>query len=267
MGLFDKKVCELCGAKAGLISRTKIQDGDYICGDCRKKMSSLTTGFSEMSLDDVKEQIRLKEENDRRYQTDFVNSRQFDIDARHPVMAVDDEHGEFVILTDKNPDIFSFDDIASYNVDLKTQYLSEEERKKNTGLSGLLDYLLSDDFGSRFPDLPSVSRNYKITGMYFQINFKANPFHAEKVRIDMLPSWSNSEVEIEKAYICSNDIYQCIKEYKEESRSMRRAQATGADNGAAAGGMEQIKQLKELLDMGAITQDEFDAKKKQILGL
>ena len=263
MGLFDKKQCELCGSKAGLITRTKIQGGDYICGDCRNKMSSLTSGISDMSLDDVREQIRLKEENDRRFQEDFVNSRQFDIDTRHPVMAVDDEHGEFAILTDKRPDIFSFDHIASYNVDLKTSYLSEEERKKTTGLTGLLDYLLSDDFGSRFPDLPHVSKNYKITGMYFNITFKDNPFHAEKIRIDMLPSWSNSEVEIEKGYVCSNEIYQCIKEYKEESRSMHRAQASGA----GSDGMEQIKQLKELLDMGAITQDEFDAKKRQILGL
>lgn len=30
---------------------------------------------------------------------------------------------------------------------------------------------------------------------------------------------------------------------------------------------EEIKQLKELLDMGAITQDDYDAKKKQLLGI
>ena len=30
---------------------------------------------------------------------------------------------------------------------------------------------------------------------------------------------------------------------------------------------EELKKFKELLDMGAITQEEFDAKKKQILGL
>ncbi|HIZ11101.1 MAG TPA: SHOCT domain-containing protein [Candidatus Eubacterium faecavium] len=29
----------------------------------------------------------------------------------------------------------------------------------------------------------------------------------------------------------------------------------------------QVKRLKELLDIGAITQDEFDTKKKEILGL
>ena len=30
---------------------------------------------------------------------------------------------------------------------------------------------------------------------------------------------------------------------------------------------EEIKKLKELLDMGAITQEEYEVKKKQILGL
>ena len=33
------------------------------------------------------------------------------------------------------------------------------------------------------------------------------------------------------------------------------------------GNIEEIKKYKELLDMGAITQEEFDAKKKQLLGL
>ena len=40
-----------------------------------------------------------------------------------------------------------------------------------------------------------------------------------------------------------------------------QALATGKNN------LEELKQLKELLDMGIITQEEFDAKKKQLLGL
>ena len=31
--------------------------------------------------------------------------------------------------------------------------------------------------------------------------------------------------------------------------------------------LSQMKELKELLDLGIITQEEFDAKKKQLLGL
>lgn len=37
-----------------------------------------------------------------------------------------------------------------------------------------------------------------------------------------------------------------------------------AANGSEA---EQLKRLKDLLDAGVLTQEEFDAKKKQVLGL
>jgi len=36
---------------------------------------------------------------------------------------------------------------------------------------------------------------------------------------------------------------------------------------AATSDADEIKKFKELLDMGAITQEEFDAKKKQLLGI
>lgn len=38
-------------------------------------------------------------------------------------------------------------------------------------------------------------------------------------------------------------------------------------NPSTLSSMDEIKKLKELLDIGAVTQEEFDAKKKQLLGL
>ena len=38
-------------------------------------------------------------------------------------------------------------------------------------------------------------------------------------------------------------------------------------NGATIGIADELKKYKELLDGGVITQEEFDAKKKQLLGL
>ena len=35
----------------------------------------------------------------------------------------------------------------------------------------------------------------------------------------------------------------------------------------AVSAADELRKFKELLDMGAITQDEFNAKKKQLLGL
>lgn len=49
-----------------------------------------------------------------------------------------------------------------------------------------------------------------------------------------------------------------FKEIKEKSNNAGNASGSVAD---------EIKKFKELLDMGAISQEEFDAKKKQLLGL
>ena len=46
----------------------------------------------------------------------------------------------------------------------------------------------------------------------------------------------------------------------------QEAPAIGTENSKVSA-MEELKQLKELLDMGILTQEEFDAKKKQLLGL
>lgn len=45
------------------------------------------------------------------------------------------------------------------------------------------------------------------------------------------------------------------------------AQKPQTEDGAVLGTAEELKNYKELLDSGVITQEEFDAKKKQLLGL
>ncbi|MCR4656157.1 MAG: SHOCT domain-containing protein [Lachnospiraceae bacterium] len=267
MGLFKKEECVLCGGKAGLLTRTKLVNGDYICGDCRSRMPEHVADVGDLMLSEVEELISLKEENDRRYESEFTVTRQFDFDGSHPMIAVDDNTGEFVWLKDSHPDIFSFDYITGYSVDLHTRPFNEEERKKNSSLTGILNFFLSDDFKSRYPDLPRCPTGCKVTGMYFDINFGPNPLHADKLHIDMLPGWSSSEAQIEKAYICANNIYQCIKEYKEGSRIMPQDVRSGGYDDRDVDVAEQLKKMKELLDMGILTQDEFDAKKKQLLGL
>ena len=40
MGLFDKKICDICGEKIGLLGNRKLDDGN-LCKDCAKKLSPL----------------------------------------------------------------------------------------------------------------------------------------------------------------------------------------------------------------------------------
>ena len=47
----------------------------------------------------------------------------------------------------------------------------------------------------------------------------------------------------------------------------KRDKGTAQNQAASTSGLEELTKLKELLDQGIITQEEFDAKKKQLLGL
>ena len=65
-----------------------------------------------------------------------------------------------------------------------------------------------------------------------------------------------------------NDLAMEIKSYVEE-QIMKNASNKGGTTivQQANSPAEELKKMKELLDMGIINQEEFDAKKKQLLGL
>ena len=58
-----------------------------------------------------------------------------------------------------------------------------------------------------------------------------------------------------------DDLHACINE-----KLIERQSGTGSKTESASSA-EELKTFKDLLDSGVITQEEFDAKKKQILGL
>ena len=61
-----------------------------------------------------------------------------------------------------------------------------------------------------------------------------------------------------------NDAARKMKDYIEAELQRSPAEAPPTPQISAA---EEIKKFKELLDSGIITQEEFDAKKKQLLGI
>lgn len=61
-----------------------------------------------------------------------------------------------------------------------------------------------------------------------------------------------------------NKIISLFLDIKKENEMKKEDRSNGIQEKTP---VEKIKEYKELLDMGIITQDEFDAKKKQLLGL
>ena len=56
MGLFDKKYCDICGEKIGLLGNRKLEDGN-LCKDCAKQLSPWFSDRRRSTVEDIKRQL------------------------------------------------------------------------------------------------------------------------------------------------------------------------------------------------------------------
>lgn len=80
-------------------------------------------------------------------------------------------------------------------------------------------------------------------------------------------SVSTSSGRIRFAFVKNrNEIYECVGKLLIERQSESKETAP-VKSGETVNSVDELKKYKELLDADIITQEEFDAKKKQLLGL
>ena len=60
MGLFDKKYCDVCGEKIGLLGNRKLEDGN-LCKDCAAKLSPFFSGRKNATVEEIKAQLAYRE--------------------------------------------------------------------------------------------------------------------------------------------------------------------------------------------------------------
>ncbi|MBR2742744.1 MAG: SHOCT domain-containing protein [Clostridia bacterium] len=236
-----------------------------MCGDCRNKCTPGLTSkeLKTMGVYEIQENMKIVEENRSLYENEFERTREFYTGARRdkPVIYVDEAHGWWVNATETQPYLFRLDDISSYNMRLSTRYLDEDERRDR----GFLEWLFAPDFYSDYPELPRCHYDEKITGIYFDVRLKNNELGLEKVEIDVFPGLFTSESDVRGAYACCHELYMYLGD-------LRNRAFESFDDGAPAKestmeSLEALEKLHSLLKSGVITQEEFDAKKKQLLGL
>ena len=119
MGLFDKKYCDVCGEKIGLLGNKKLEDGN-LCKDCAKKLSPFFSERRHSTLDEIKQQLAYREENQK--QLAFFNpTRTLGNDKK---VHVDERNGKFIVTSssnwrEQNPDIIELSQVLSVNVDIR----------------------------------------------------------------------------------------------------------------------------------------------------
>ena len=135
MGFFDKKYCDICGEKIGLLGNRKLEDGN-LCKECAKKLSPWFEERRHSTVDDIKRQLEYRKQNEAKVQN-FHITRQ--IPTKTYNVYIDDTQGNFTIAhnldTGENPDILPLSSIVQCRLDIKQDQIEETYTKDGETVS------------------------------------------------------------------------------------------------------------------------------------
>lgn len=140
MGLFDKKFCDICGEKIGLLGNRKLEDGN-LCKDCARKLSPWFDDRRHSTVDQIKDQLAYREQN----RQDLNSFRATRVIGDYYKMYIEDVNGvpSRFFITDSddyledNPDIISFNNVLSCVTDMDSD---ENEIKRDDGTGNKVSY-------------------------------------------------------------------------------------------------------------------------------
>lgn len=282
MGLFGNgKSCSICGGKAGLLSRMKLQDGDYVCADCQMKVSDQIRmdDYKQLTKADFEKCVKDTAANNKKYQSQFSETFAITAGSGHKVLSVDETHGWWVCPEYNRPMLFSLDEIDSWSVKMDTEADSDDNHEDKGLMDMFNQFAQSSYFASlraNHPELPYCPTGYHATGMKIYVSV-SNPYIREAVIDIWKPGWfSDSNEDLQNAYNTAIQMIEYFQKVKKQDNAQLKTSGTSyqrmgqpetASKAASSDPTAELRKYKGLLDDGIITQDEFNAKKKQLLGL
>jgi hypothetical protein len=132
MGLFDKKYCDLCGEKIGLLGNRKLEDGN-MCKDCAAKLSPFTTDRRRTTVAEIKEHLEYREANKAEV-AKFNVTRTFGDRVK---VLLDEDSEKFIVTSDNrwqngNPDVIAFTQVTGCQSEIR-ESRTEIKRKDAQG--------------------------------------------------------------------------------------------------------------------------------------
>lgn len=190
-------------------------------------------------------------------------------------MIIDTENKKITILNKGNKDkvkkpinklnvsepytYVNFDDINSYEVIKDSQTVNN-----NVFTNAAAGKYVAGDLGTIIGVLSSLGNGTFINNLQIKLNLKCldKPY----VMINYITRKTNIDSDMGKFLIemFQTDISRLEQTLKKDQQSDPIPSNTKSSNDIP---LDELKKLKELLECGIITQEEFDAKKKQLLGL
>lgn len=134
MGLFDKKYCDVCGEKIGLLGNKKLEDAN-LCKKCAAKLSPWFNERRHSTLEEIKQQLAYREENKAEV---AAFHKTLVLGRGYTKLLVDEDAGKFMItsardINEANPDVLSFSQVTGVDIDIdedRTEIMKEDQDGK-----------------------------------------------------------------------------------------------------------------------------------------
>ena len=119
MGLFDKKFCDICGGKIGLLGNRKLEDGN-MCKDCAALLSPFMTDRRKTTLNEIKEHLAYREANKAEVAA-FNVTRTF---GDRTKVLLDEDANKFIVTSsgrwqNENPDVMLFSQVTGCQAEIR----------------------------------------------------------------------------------------------------------------------------------------------------
>ncbi len=264
MGLFsnNKKPCPICGEATPRLLATQIADKTPICSDCARKISMVNTQVWELSVEGLKEHLATREENAKYLEDTFRPNKKISIGWTS--LNIDEANKMFTIPLNicgdtNNPPVFKFEELIGYEL-VEDHCVIERFNKGDVApqfTPMVYAPVIHINYNDKDDKPENISRSFKLN-LYL-----SNPCW------DKVESNAGSAFGDERNF--QREYNKCLGELRMVTAAVAAIIGVGARSDAVqsnAGSIaEGIMKFKELLDGGIITQEEFNAKKKQLLGI
>lgn len=247
--------CSLCRNEIGFMQRLHTLDGYDICFTCYKRLvNPVEIKSSTLTLEQIKDYLQQNIRNSVEIK-DFHTTRKIG-----DYLQIDEEQKKWLIIPDTNivPYIHSYSDIVSFELIQN----NSQHSSSSSAIYGLDAALNPDNAGGDIAMMLATNNSY-CSNLQIGITIKnvLNPVaYINFIKFQTELNGALYQARIKEAREC----LAVLKLITNEASVSPKAQGSPTDNKSLS---DQLRELKSLLHEGVILQEDFDQKKKQLLGL
>ena len=302
MALFSKKPpCPICGGKISWLLPSKIE-GEYVCSTCYSKIDMDADKIDQLTMQDFRDYLSFYDQN-QLLKEQFVISERVDFGILDTKIIFDYQNKLFCMSKDPDKTVFESGQLKSFTIKEDSallfeglaqgirRYASTVPERAMAMAPQISQYKMSRQIARAIDKMDDGKENRSTQSQYFDMPEPFQAFNLELhfdhpywtvIKCDMdgprfdnsLPdvndyirSYQRSIEEIEKIVTAFKTVAFPNAPEQHMGLGMSGTQAFNMSSAPQVDAIEEIKKYKALMEEGIISQQEFDAKKRQLLGI